>query len=229
LRDRNGAGAGDHTIAGPLSKDVACGDSLLIDQNQPTPQSEIPSARRVRHDEAKAAIAVLSELFPAVIVADRWAPHRPLRVGIRADLVATGLLTPSECSDALRHYCVRLQYQRALAAGGARFDLDGNPVGAVTPDDIERAQAAVARMEAKQAAKATAARQVAVARMQAKTIARAAAAHQVAKTGHASQQPSPPQSPAPPPSPPTQESAAPRRLGLADLRAAALARREAAR
>jgi sRNA-binding protein len=163
--DAAGAGTGDPKIAGPVSSSFNCVDALDIAQIPATLQAP---DRRARHDSALQTVAVLAELYPAAIVAERWQPHRPLKIGIRDDLIATGLLTPTECKAALRLYIVRLQYQKALAAGGPRFDLDGNPAGEVAPDEAEHARAAVAHLEALSTAKAEAARRAAAERRRAR-------------------------------------------------------------
>src|SRR5262249_55588302 len=77
-------------------------------------------------------IAVLASLFPPVFAAEPWMPHRPLKVGIYHDLVATGLLSAGEAHAALACYTRRGMYLTALVAAGARVDLDGQPVGRVT-------------------------------------------------------------------------------------------------
>src|SRR5258706_15841291 len=76
--------------------------------------------------DGQTLIAVLAELFPELFVADGWKPHRPLKTGIHRDLVDRGVLLPDECRAVFRRYCSRLMYQRAVAAGGPRFDLDGH-------------------------------------------------------------------------------------------------------
>jgi sRNA-binding protein len=205
----------DMASAGPLGN-VHAGQAVcplnsqdqLADQPQLTTSAAVTVGpdRRARHDAAEATITVLAQIFSATFVADRWLPHRPLKVGIYHDLVALGLFRPSEAKQALRHYCCRLQYRRALAVGGERVDFSGAPAGEVTPDEIEHARAAVAKMEVKRIAKAEAARQ------ENKRIARRANG------------PSPRPPPAAP-TPPSSECTAPRLLGLDDLKRAALARR----
>jgi sRNA-binding protein len=74
-------------------------------------------------------LATLAELFPACFVARHYEPHRPLKIGLRQDLV--GILTEAEVNAALGLYCRRLMYRRAIAAGGARIDLAGQPAGEV--------------------------------------------------------------------------------------------------
>jgi sRNA-binding protein len=161
----------------------------------PRTKGESVSNRRARKEEAKRVISLLAERSPAAFVADKWAPHRPLKVGIHADLLSTGLLTPREVRNALVVYTGRLQYQRAVAAGGARVGLDGAVAGEVTQDQIEKAVAVIASIEAKVVAKA-------------------------AKEMATEQQPA---SRTPPP---RSDSTAARRDGLAELRRAALAKKE---
>ena len=76
-------------------------------------------------------IAALAALFPAAFSAEPWRAHRPLKVGIGNDLVARGVLGAREVNAALKRYVDRLMYQKCLAAGGARVDLDGNVAGEV--------------------------------------------------------------------------------------------------
>jgi len=70
-------------------------------------------------------ISALAELFPSTFVADGWQPHKPLKIGIHQDLIDLGVLLPDECRAVFRRYCSRLMYQRALAAGGPRYGLNG--------------------------------------------------------------------------------------------------------
>src|SRR6478609_6596852 len=98
------------------------------------------------------ALARLTEAFPQTFVLEKYRPHRPLRVGIAADI-------PARCpaverrvlSAALRAYARRVMYLRALVAGAARVDLDGNPAGEVTAGEAEFAEI-LASHEAKRAA-----------------------------------------------------------------------------
>jgi ProP effector len=80
-------------------------------------------------------IAILAEHWPAVFISEAWRPHKPLQVGIRHNLITAGLMKPWEIGRALRCYTKRYQYRLAVAAGGQRIDLDGNPVGDVTPEE----------------------------------------------------------------------------------------------
>jgi sRNA-binding protein len=153
-------------------------------------------------------IAALAGLFPATFSAEPWQSHRPLQLGIDRDLVGRGVLLLAECRAVFRLYCSRLMYQRALAAGGPRYGLDGEPAGEVTPDQMVAGKSVVTAIEAKRARKAKAIADE-------KRIAR--------KVAKAPGSPAPPREMPAAPSP----SAKPPRLSLDDLRAAARARREA--
>jgi sRNA-binding protein len=52
-----------------------------------------------------------------------------------------------DISLALRLYVQRLMYQRALAAGGSRYDLNGEPCGEVTAEQASNAATAAAHIE----------------------------------------------------------------------------------
>jgi sRNA-binding protein len=141
----DGAGTGDLTIAGPLSKDVICGDALDIVQTPPASQV---SDRRAQRDAALKTIAALAELYPACFTADKSKPHRALKRGIHRDLIDRGILRPDEYRLVFLLYVTRRQYQKALAAGGSRFDLDGNVDGEVTGEEIEQARTVLVRINA---------------------------------------------------------------------------------
>src|SRR5437899_4066990 len=100
----------------------------------------------------------LAALFPNAFSAEPWRVHRPLKVGIGNDLVARGVLGARELNAALSRYVDRLMYQKCLAAGGARVDLDGNVAGEVSREQRCRAERLVARFKARQLAEAAAAK-----------------------------------------------------------------------
>jgi sRNA-binding protein len=95
-------------------------------------------------------IAALAALFPAAFSAELWRAHRPLKVGIGDELVARGVLGAREVNAALKQYIDRLKYQKCLAAGGARFDLEGNVAGEVSRQQRCRASRMVARIKARE-------------------------------------------------------------------------------
>jgi sRNA-binding protein len=198
LRRGNGAGTGEDKLAGPVSKDVTCGDSLDIVQKTSVPQAQ---DWRKEREAAEQTIAALADLFQVAIVANRWEPHRPLARGIHRELIERGILRPEECRLVLGLYVARPMYQRALAAGGPRINLAGNPTDEVTADEMAYAAATVARHEVKAIAQAEAARAARQA-----TYAERVRAKQALV-----------------PSP--SDSTAPQRDGLAALRRAALAKK----
>jgi sRNA-binding protein len=103
-------------------------------------------------------IAALAALFPAAFSAEPWQAHRPLKVGIGNELVTRGVLDEREVNAVLKQYVDRLMYQKCLAAGGARFDLEGNVAGEVSREQRCRATRLVARIKARQLAEAATAK-----------------------------------------------------------------------
>ena len=108
--------------------------------------------------KSDADIAALAALFPAAFSAEPSQAHRPLKVGIGNDLVARDVLGAREVNAALKRYVDRLMYQKCLAAGGARVDLEGNVAGEVSREQRCRAERLVARIEARQLAEIAAAK-----------------------------------------------------------------------
>jgi ProP effector len=188
---RNGADPDNaESAAGPEPDQFLGGnDDLVLAEHPHSPQA----ARAIQNDAVQSAqqtLEALAELYPACFAADKSKPHRPLKIGIHRDLVDRGILRPNECRPVLRSYAARRQYQKALAAGGQRFDLDGTPTGEVAPEEIEEARRVLARINARLAERK--------------------------RAGKAK----------PDPKAPASALAAPRRLGLTDLRRAAAARRK---
>ena len=112
----------------------------------------------ITKQDIDAALARLTEAFPQTFVLEKYRPHRPLKVGIAADI-------PARCpaverrvlSVALRVYARRVMYLRGLVAGAARVDLDGNACGEVTARDAEDAAAKLAKILASRESKRAAA------------------------------------------------------------------------
>jgi ProP effector len=123
----------------------------------------------ITKQDIDAALARLTEAFPQAFVLERNRPHRPLKVGIAADI-------PARCpaverrvlSVALRVYARRVMYLRSLVAGAARVDLDGNACGEVTARDAEDAAAKLEEILAPREAKRAAAVEAKVAAQVAK-------------------------------------------------------------
>jgi ProP effector len=96
---------------------------------------------------ANGGIAVLAEHFPTVFALEGWQSHKPLKIGIKEEIAAAGIMPAEDIGPTLRLYVRRLMYQRALAAGGSRHGLDGEPCGEVTAEQAAGAAAVVARIE----------------------------------------------------------------------------------
>jgi sRNA-binding protein len=155
-------------------------------------------------------LRTVAELFP-VFAAERWQGHKPLAIGIDQALIATGILKPFEVGQVLRAYCRRRMYLVALAAGGPRYDLDGNVAGEVTAEQAHNAKLLVEHMDAKAAGAA------AKIRVEQKAAWLAEKSKQAATA--AAGDPKGPRPSASAPLPVTSGDQ-PRRLGLADLRRA---------
>ena len=102
----------------------------------------------------------LVETFPDVF--HRQTP-KPLKIGLGEDVMAlAGVhpafadLTRTQIRRALKVYTGASAYRRALAKGGPRYDLAGQPAGEVTPEQQAFAQSPRARKPATAAAESTA-------------------------------------------------------------------------
>jgi ProP effector len=121
----------------------------------------------VAKQEMDAALARLVEAFPQTFVLERYQPHRPLKVGIAADIAARcPELKRPVLSAVLTGYANRVMYLKAMTAGTARIDLDGKAAGEVTARDAEYAAATLAKI--------LASRQAGVVAMKAKIAAQVA-------------------------------------------------------
>jgi sRNA-binding protein len=178
--------------------------------------------------DPRALLQSLADLLPpGVIVAERGRPGRPLKLGIHIDLINAGLLTPPECRAVFRLYTHTRPYLLGLIAGAPRIGIDGQPCGVVTESEAARAAAELARMDERQAKE--------VAAWSARRDAQRAAAAERKGAREAAQKATdvpahreaPPTAIAAAPPAPAVKAAAVRRMSLADLKAAAAARRAA--
>lgn len=94
--------------------------------------------KRSRYNRKK--LELLITHWPAAFSLD--AP-RPLVVGaaelIAADMCARGITGGGRVRAAIAMYTRRTAYLKALAAGGARYNLAGDPAGKVTAEQQQRA------------------------------------------------------------------------------------------
>jgi ProP effector len=98
----------------------------------------------IRNMTAVAAIALLARAFPKCffILETR---RVPLKVGIRADIIAKLGAEPTALQIALQFYTHNKIYLKKLVAGAQRFDLAGEPAGIVTADQEAQAKEILAR------------------------------------------------------------------------------------
>lgn len=90
-------------------------------------------------ETAVEAVKLLTELRA------RWpilAEPKPLKLGVRQDIrAALEGISGVRISRAVLLHIASTDYQAALAAGGARYALDGSPAGEVTAKEARHAQA----------------------------------------------------------------------------------------
>jgi ProP effector len=104
------------------------------------------------------ALTRLAEAFPQTFVLERYRPHRPLKVGIAADIPARcPELERGVLSVALSVYARRVMYLQSMVVGAVRVDLDGKEAGEVTARDAKYAAAKLAKTLASREAKRVAA------------------------------------------------------------------------
>jgi ProQ/FINO family len=90
---------------------------------------------RLRRDAA--LLALLCDKWPAAFALYQHR-RRPLAIGIDKDILAalSGTVSSSALSRVLRSYTSNAVYRSHLFSGAARFDLNGEPAGEVTPDQV---------------------------------------------------------------------------------------------
>jgi sRNA-binding protein len=78
----------------------------------------------ISNDQINAVVARLAAAFPQTFVLEKHLAHRPLKIGIAADLRAALPELPSRgLARALAAYAKRIMYLQALTAGAPRVDL----------------------------------------------------------------------------------------------------------
>ena len=167
--------------------------------------------------EIASIIAKLAELYPKAFSTSP-SRVRPLAIGVKEALSRElETVTPRSLSDALRRYTGSVEYLKATTEGAARVDLEGRPTGTVTAQQAAYAQRRLADLAARRTAR--------IETPQVSTVStgvdldKAPAQRTVRSFAAAA-----PQTPA---AKPSALRGAPQRLGLADLKRAAAARRRA--
>lgn len=112
------------------------------DEVAKTPQKPVQVAKKSSKRARKNArhrhkqMLRLISIFPALLSEEE---PKPFKVGILENMkkyIADNELSfgIGQLKSALARYTSNYRYQKALAAGGDRYDLDGNPCGEVTPE-----------------------------------------------------------------------------------------------
>jgi ProP effector len=159
-------------------------------------------SKAAKRPRIAAVIKLLCDRFPQMFSRD---DPRPLKVGVHADVLAAlgGAVRPHDLKSALRAYTSNDRYLRALSAGACRMGLEGETTGIVTPEDEAVAKKRLAEWETGAAGRA-------------KMAPAAQTRPQADESVPTAENPQP------------AALSAPKRLSLADLRAAGRRRREAA-
>ena len=102
-----------------------------------------------RNQAIKENRALLEGFFGSIINYDN---PKPLKIGIINDIYALaqtlGLpFSKSFLRRSIRNYTARMKYQYAIAAGGGRYDLQGNAVGVVSEEDKKSALEEIERIK----------------------------------------------------------------------------------
>ena len=99
----------------------------------------------ILNEQIDVVVARLAADFPRTFTLEKHLPHRPLKLGIAADLrAALPDLPRAVLGRALAAYTKRIMYLQALTARAPRVDLAGNPAGGVTALEASYASAVLA-------------------------------------------------------------------------------------
>ncbi|MGG5961127.1 ProQ/FINO family protein [Salmonella enterica] len=121
---------------------------VKINASEPQQAKPKPGQERVRPEgmsrkqwknfkHMRRVLAFWSELF-------NLDEPKPLKVGvlddIQQDIAARGLVIGAGVlKAAIASYTRRIRYKKAIAAGGSRYDLNGQPCGEITPEQQQTA------------------------------------------------------------------------------------------
>lgn len=107
-------------------------------------------AWRQRNADAAVALGMLMQKYPMAFYPKDSTDTKPLQVGIRATIVEQNPDTSWQAiSDALRIYCGKTRYQRALVQCDKRVNLDGTAAGEVSESQRARALAELVQRQSK--------------------------------------------------------------------------------
>lgn len=123
-------------------------NTAAVEKTARTGAGATTGTKSSRHNRKKLELLVTH--WPAAFSLD--AP-RPLAIGtaelIAADMCARGITGAGKIRAAVAMYTRRAIYLKALIAGGARYNLAGDPVGEVTPEQQQIARENLSAMNGK--------------------------------------------------------------------------------
>jgi ProP effector len=132
------------------------GQARATEQSQTPPssklspaKSQVEAASADRRPQAREIARVLRARFPATF----GSPNRPLKCGVRQDIVRSGLFTDEQIGAALASHCASFRYLRSVRENAVRVDLNGEPAGVVTRAEAVYARERITRIRARQAVK----------------------------------------------------------------------------
>jgi len=103
------------------------------------PFAALPGCLSNRNAAIEATIAELVRQFPAAF-AGVPSQVRPLKLGVLRDIFARSVISHRRITAALRSYCNSAHYLGASTVGAIQVDLAGAPAGNVTAKEAEYAQ-----------------------------------------------------------------------------------------
>ncbi len=141
----------DRAVAAPSPDEPVVSDAAGNADENVAPASLHVGAPVAPIREAGACAQQLKERWPALF---SGAP-KPLKLRIQVDIQerAPGVFTKQALSAFFRRHTGSTSYLQAVAKGGARFDLDGQPSGEITPEHRQAARDELARRRANQEAR----------------------------------------------------------------------------
>ncbi len=119
---------------GQVTTKPTAGSAAVVATRDPTVEATATPPQPARSSKLKKMVAqlhqALAQRSPMLFVR----PLQPMKVGIRKDIVAQrpAGVTVAAVTRYLSLHVKKLAYQKALAWGGPRYDLDGQVVGEVT-------------------------------------------------------------------------------------------------
>jgi sRNA-binding protein len=96
----------------------------------------LPGCLSNRNAAIEATIAELARQFPAAFAGEP-SQVRPLKLGVLRDIFAQSVISHRRIAAALRWYCTSAHYLKASTVGAIRVDLGGLPAGSVTAKEAE--------------------------------------------------------------------------------------------